>query len=62
MTKGKAMDMITEANGRQWQAVLDTIQGLIGQNQKLQAQLDDARSRLPKPKVIPKSEKTPKPK
>jgi len=60
MTKGKAMDMITEANGRQWQAVLDTIQGLLGENQRLQKQLEDARSRIPKQKVIPKTEKPPK--
>jgi len=60
MTKGKAMDMITEANGRQWQAVLDMIQGLLGENQKLQKQLEDARSRIPKQKTIQKTEKPPK--
>jgi len=60
MTKGKAMDMITEANVRQWQSVIDMIQGLLGENQRLQKQLEDARSRIPKQKTIPKVEKPPK--
>jgi len=60
MTKGKAMDMITEANVRQWNEVITLIQTLIGENQKLKKQLDDAISQIPKQKVIPKTEKTPK--
>jgi len=60
MTKGKAMDMITEANVRQWNEVISLIQTLIGENQKLKKQLDDAISQIPKQKVIPKTETTPK--
>jgi len=60
MTKGKAMDMITEANVRQWNEVISLIQTLIGENQKLKKQLDDAVSQIPKQKIIPKTDLPPK--
>ena len=56
MSKGKAMDMITEANSRQWDTVLQLIQTLLGENQKLKQQRDDFAKYAPKAKVIPKTE------
>jgi len=60
MVQGRANGILTSGATTMLQRCADKMNILLGENQRLKKQLDDALAQIPKPKELPKTELPPK--